>query len=239
MTVVYAFPPLGFSGWSWTVEDPLAASRSTLTGRRYATRLSRRRRLATLTLPGLQSSGPAWRRLEALKRLLEGGVHYVRLVEVDESARPAAQNRGLALSWTSGGNPLSWTSGGAPLAWTYDRRFTATATTRLGMPAVALSGLTAGTVYADAGERLRIGAEIRTLLERVTAAGDGSATARIDAAFTAGGVAEIGALESGIFEVTDFPSPERPLGGQFAVQMAFREVFADEIGDFTEIDPWR
>ena len=50
---------------------------------------------------------------------------------------------------------------------------------------------------------------------------------------------ELDTVVSSVFMIDgDLPIGVQPVNGNWSYQWAFREVFADEVDGFTEIDPW-
>lgn len=250
---VYAFPPVGLVGHSWTEDAPVAVSRSLLSGKRYVSAAQRKRRLAHLVVPALSRSGDnaGAGYMEMLKKFLSGGENLVRLhspaINWNVSAAVLHGSRqSRHLDWTAGGVDLDWTAGGVDLLWYTGTLLTCTVTTDGGWPALAVSGLPANAVIARPGEFLTVFEdEADTTGETVQAItvarsdGNGDATVRVMTAPSHGGRVNIGTSETAVFEATDMPTPDQPLRGNWTYAWSFREVFADEVaGGFTEVNPW-
>lgn len=244
--IVYKFPPVGVTGWEWTVADPIDISRSLISGRRYASAAQRRRVLASLSVGGAR--GDAGGYMEALKRLLQGGVAGVRLTARPTvwGALPAAETRQAEpVRWTTGDETLAWTAGGEAMSWFTGAIIGAAITTVGGLPGLLLTGLPPSALVGRVGEPVTVypeyasqdGAQSRVLLRRLVSDASGVATAVVDAAFTVTGRADVG-VESGVFEALDMPRAPRRVGENWFYDWSFAQVFADEVGGFEEIDPW-
>ena len=141
------------------------------------------------------------------------------------------------MEWQEDGRTLIWDSGG--LVWAEGAVISATAVMDGTFPAILCTGLPASRIVAFPGEIVRAEtgetARVRKL-ERSDASG--AARIRLNAVLPTGDVL-IGARESLVFEITEWPdgmSSDRFDGrGQFRFRQAFETDFAD---GFTEIDPW-
>ena len=233
--------------WEWTLVEPMEVSRSLLTGRRYAAAGQRARRVARLSVGGIQEGFGAYN--EALKRLLLGGANLVRLRNYPMAWEriPMEVRAAEPMAWTTGAESLAWQTGGEPLAW-----FTATVasgaiTTVGGLPAITITGLPPNTLVGLPGEPVTVWASMgsldyataqaRTLLRRVTSDANGIATAVLDRAVTNSGRVDLG-FETAAFEATSLPRTQRGWSAQFFYDWDFVEVFSDEVGGFQEINPW-
>jgi hypothetical protein len=245
MAIVYAWPDVAPREWRWSVDDPLSSSSSIITGRRYASQSERRRRVARLVISGSRSDWGG--RMEAMKRLIQGGANYVRLWSRPMLyALPDAERVGDLLSWRTDVEVMSWTTAGRePMVWLTGRVIEVVLTTVDGLPAARLSGLPASQTVALPGEPISFYAavgdpypsESRTILRELVSDGDGVATAVLDKAATHTGRADIG-IETGVFKALDIPDPSRVVGEEWYYDWMFREVFSDEVGGFEEINPW-
>lgn len=252
---VFKWPEnLAVVGAEWTVSDPVSRSMSGLTGRMYLSAAQRRRRVAVLNVEGAYGDGGGY--IEALKRLLRGGIHGVRLhsrpFNMGEPVGSIIPTQAQELFWTDDGDDLGWTSGGSPLRW-----FTGTAFTATPYPLTA-GALSSGIGRSDVTglpplqDLARVGtfatvfnangtsSETRLLLRPVRSNSAGNATFYTDEPFTTNGNVQFGTRETGIFLPDDMPRAVRPAWQTWQVGWSFREVFADEIAPdtFTEIDPW-
>lgn len=245
---------LGIVGAEWTVSDPVSRSMSGLTGRMYLSAAQRRRRVAVLNVEGAYGDGGGY--IEALKRLLRGGRHAVRLnsypLNFNEEIGSIIPTQAQEIDWTTGGEDLAWTTGGNALRW-----FTGTAFTPTPYPLTA-GALTSGIGRSDVTDLppsqvlARVGSfatvfsedgttsETRMLLRPVRSNSAGNATIYTDEPFTADGNVEFGTRDTGIFLPDEMPRAVRPLEDAWQVGWSFREIFADEIAPdtFVEVDPW-
>lgn len=250
MTPVYAWPPVGATAHEWTVLDPIRASRSGLTGRRYVSAHARRRRAVSLTVNGLGRDGAGY--VEALKDYLRGGVGLVRLRSIRNplfTRLPARELLGAErLDWTTEAEAMGWTTGAEPMLWLTGAVIGATLTTdAAGFPAALLTGLPASATVAAPGDYIEVfptlgaaAGEVRRLAKPVVTDATGAATARVTEAFSFATAARatLGATDTGVFEALEIPRAIQPAGQQFEYDWRFLEVFADEVGGFEEFDPW-
>jgi len=251
MTTVYAWPPVAVSGMEWTEEAPVSVSRSLITGKRFASATKRKRRKATVIVQALDNvnrSGAGY--VEVLKRLLAGGENYVRLYSypinwhidstVDQYRRYAP------IGWTFGGGPLDWTAGGLDLTWFVGEQRLGTLTTDGGFPAVRVTGFPANALVARAGDFVTSYAESDAAASNAAQAvrdtyanGSGVAVIRLLEPLAYAGFIDIGGSANGIFEADAMPRAVQPLGQNWSYTWNFSEVFADEIGAYDEVNPWR
>jgi hypothetical protein len=254
MTLVVAFPPVHVRSFEWTVESPIAVSRSLLTGRRFASAAKRRRRLVTLVLSGLSRAGMGY--LEALKDYLDGGVNLVRIRSPRNRllAPPLSDDLRRLETYrigTAGHEmPAHWATQTADTlqSWVRGTVLPASLVTDGIWPAVRVEGLPPNALVGTPGEFVEVFASLsstatpqaRRLTRFTYSNGAGVALPRVTAAFTLSGVvrAGFGAQDEGVFEALGMPRTVQPHGADFDVQWEFREVFADEIGTVTEANPW-
>jgi len=253
MTInVYAWPPVYAVGTEWTEVAPVEVSRSIITGAEYISAAQRKRRHVSLTVGCWGRNGDGAGYMEVLKRLLEG-IHAVRLYSCPINARRNAvagmERQSAPIDWTSGGSALSWTSGGSALAWYSGTVLSGTTgTDGAGFPIITVSGLPASrlvalpgefiTAYADADDVT--GATVQVMAP-ATSDASGIAAIRLVEALPAGTDVRvnIGTRDTAVFRPVGYPRSERPMAGEWTYSWQFREVFADEVGGFTEVDPWR
>jgi hypothetical protein len=245
---VIAFPPVGVVGSMWTVAAPVQRSRSLITGRRYVTRWGRERREAMVNISVLSKSRSGAGYSEMLIRHLDGGANLVRLSSYPinwhlDQTMLAGIRESHPLAWTAEGDPLAWESGGALLYWFTGALLTGVASGN----EIEVSGLPPSTLVCRPGDFVRVFADLGDATGPIAQA---TAEARSDAA----GVAviklfdplpagsyprvNIGASDSRVFEAVEMPRNPQPLGQNWFYQWNFREVFADEVGGFTEVNPW-
>ena len=248
MTNIYAFPPVGSVGREWTEETRVARSSYLFSGKRAVSSLGPRRRLASLTVSALALGRNGAGYSESLKRLLDGGLHLVRLwswpVNWHLDAADMAALLTEPLSWTSGGVPLIWTSGGVPLLWFTGANVQGVAgTDAAGFPILTLSGLPPGQLVLRPFDVVRVfptagGASVAARgVGAVSSDGAGAAVVRLHGALPTGTVS-LGDVETAAFEVTSMPRAVQPVGADWTYEWGFREVLAAEITDPVEVNPW-
>lgn len=249
MTPVYAWPPVGVIGAEWSVVDPVAVSRSLLSGRRFVSAAQRRRRVAQLRVNGIGRDAAGY--VEALKDYLRGGVGLVRLHSRRNGLmRPPiadALRRAERVGWTAPSDAAAWTAPPGAVTWFSGAVLAAAAVSDAGFPALSVSGLPPSALVARPGEFVTAYASMRDAtgetrrVARPAISDDaGGAVVRVTEAFTLATVvrADLGIADTAAFEALNIPRALQPLGQQFTYDWSFREVFADEVGGFEEIDPW-
>lgn len=254
MVTVYAFPPVPIVAHSPFFDRSVVnVSRSFFTGRRFVSAAQRKRRGAQLRVSGLAGdrTGPGY--MENLRILLAGGENLVRL-----ASRPVGwwQDQ-LALqklrqsdpvTFVTGTDPsLSWTNGGT-VTWFSAAPISGVAVTDgAGFPALSITGAPANLLIARPGDLVTlfapfegtVGTQARVMAAAVTD-GAGAAVIRLMSALTGSGRVSIGLAETAAFEMVSMSEPIQPLSGDWTYDLAFSEVFADEVaGGFVEVDPWR
>ncbi|SCY61456.1 hypothetical protein [Paracoccus tibetensis] len=237
---VFPWPPVGVVAAEWTSTQPVARLRSGLSGRDVMQASQRKRRLASLEVSALAHGRDGAGYCEALKELLEGGIHAVRLLStpvnwfLDESDRRAGRGDPRAAALRAG-QPLAWFVGAAAPAG----------------PAVAegqfwllpISGASTITRAARPGDFVRlynpanrnVWQSLRVIAVRRHPL-SGAVTLKVDRQPTiANGVVDLAGQDEGVFRV-DGPLPRsvQPVTGDWRYSWSFREVFADEVGGFTE-----
>lgn len=242
MTKVFAFPPVGVIARYWTMEQPVSRSLSLLSGASYVSAAQRRRLVAGCEIHGRRHYGSGY--LEALWRLLDGGVHLVRLTSCRipwGATVPAVQRSGGFFEWTTPPTDFTWSVPPGEFTWFQGAElyFTASGTE------ITINGLPPNAVVAIPGEFVTIWNYGETQSETIMIAaearsnGAGVVTIRLVRPPELTGRISIGTRESGVFEVTSsWPAAMRRVGMTDAYSLAFRQVFEDERGPFEEIDPW-
>lgn len=247
---VIAWPPVGVVGTEWTEEAPVERSRSLLTGADYVSTRGRIRRLAALDVSALSRGRSGAGYMEMLKRHLAGGIHAVRLysypVNWHLDALDDTWRQSEPIDWTSGGAALSWTSGGSALSWYSGTVLTGTTgTDGDGWPIVTVSGLPVNKLVARPGEFVTAFDDRTEHRAQVTAEarsdGSGQAVIRLFDALPAltDARVNIGTSDTGVFRAVQLPRAAQPLAANWTYSWQFREIFADEVGGFEEVDPWR
>lgn len=253
---VFPWPPVGVVAAEWTSTQPVARLRSGLTGRDVMQASQRKRRVATLEVSALAHGRMGAGYCEMLKELLEGGIHAVRLLsspinwyldEIDRRRRAPASS---PLAWRSGGDPLTWQAGAAPLRWFTGPVVQAGNATVAsgGFGLLPVLGLPANTVVGRPGDFIRIyniadvsSFETLRLLRAASTNASGAVTLKLNRPPTiTGGRVVMTGQDEAVFRV-DGPLPRavQPVSGDWRYSWSFREVFADEVGGFTERgSPW-
>lgn len=248
---VYSWPPVAAVGSEWTVVSPLDESMSGITGARYASANQPERRVARLEVAALDAGdriGAGY--VEMLKRLLKGGANLVRLNSypinwhLDALADTTFRQSAL-VDWLEVGVPLGWTEG-AEVLWYDGTVITGTTATSNGFPAVSVTGLPPNRLVARPGEFLTVFVDADDLtgttvqiMAPARSNGAGAAVIRLYEALPNGGRVNIGISDSAVFRVAgDLPRSMQPVGGNWSYGWEFIEVFADEVGGFTETANW-
>jgi len=256
MTNIIAFPPVGTVQLAWFVQQPVQRSRRLFSGARSVSAFQPARVRASVTISALANGRSGAGYSDALWRQLDGGVNLVALLSPPANWHLDAQRewgwgapggfRGLGtqpVSWTSGGAPLSWTEGGDPLAWFSGSLAQATPGSDSIGPIITVTGLPPSQLVVRPSEIVRsyppgnlAGVAARAVTEARSNA-EGVAVIRLTAALPAGTVS-LGGAERRVFEVTNEPAAQQPVGQNWTIQWDFLEVLPDEITDPVEVNPW-
>lgn len=250
--LVYAFPPVGLVGHNWTEDAPVSKSMSLLSGKQYVSSAQRKRRMATLTVSSLAGranrSGAGY--MEMLKKLLAGGENLVRLKSPSinwhlDAVRLMSLRQSHRLIWTDDETELDWSDNGTDMNWYEGNRLTGVPSTDGVWPTVTVTGLAASSLAARPGEFITAFAddddatgETVQAMRETWSDKDGVAVIRLMSVLGTAGRINIGTSETAVFEVQDMGSPIQPLRGDWRYTWTFKEVFADEVDGFTELDPW-
>lgn len=252
-TEVYLWPPVSAVGAMWTTRSPVSVSKSTFDGPQYVSEFGRTRRHAQRVVSGIGSDHSAAGYIEGLKGRLrgnaEGCANLVRLrshaINWGDAPIPESERNGVLLNWTSGGVDLNWTFGATELLWYSGNVYGGTTTTSQGVPAVTVTGLPANTVICKPGEFLTIyedSADVSgassMILAPATSNGSGVATIRLVSELPYDGRVSFSESETAVFRPDGLPEQVRTVGENWFYDWSFTEVFADEVGGFTEINPW-
>ena len=245
MVNVYAWPPVGVIARNWTMELPTSRSKSIITGQEYVSASQRRRKLATLEVSGRRHYGSGY--MEALWRLMDGGVHLVRMSScripwggVDVSNRDRAG--AVDIDWMMPPENLGWTVPTDDIIWVSGAALPSTYALVGGVPTLTVSGLPPRSLVALPGEFLTIidGDEEETIMIANAARSNASGVAVIHLVKVPAidGSVSIGTREVGVFRLqTDWPRVMRG-ATQGTYTLEFREVFEDETSGFVEVNPW-
>lgn len=252
MTInVYAMPPVPITGSEWTEIAPVQTSRSIITGADYTSAAQRKRRMVSLQIAALGRGGNMGAGyVENLKLFLEG-IHAVRLNSLPinwhlDAIRDRARYENLPLTWTSGGEELTWTMPPEALVWYSSVPLTGVIGTSGGWNIVTVSGLPPNSLVARPAEFIKVqedasdatGSTARVVTEAYSNA-SGVAVIRLFTALAYDGIITLRTSDTGVFKpVGDYPRSMQPVGAQWYYDWEFREVFADEVGGFVEVDPW-
>lgn len=245
---VFPWPPVGAIGREWTQSAPVARLRSALTGRDQMQASQRVRRIATVEVSAMANGRMGAGYCEMLKQLLAGGIHAVRLQSgpinwwIDELKRQRLNSQ--PLTWRTGGNPLTWQTGGQPLVW-YSG-----AVVRGGVPSafgifglLPVTGLPPRMRVAAPGDFIRIysmtdaaTSEVARVVREAVTDSAGAVTLKLDRVPSiSGGRVNVAGQDEAVFRVEGpLPRAVQPVNGDWSYTWNFREVFADEVGGFTE-----
>lgn len=213
MTIqVFPWPPVCAVGRSWQLVQPVAALRSALTGRDQMQSSDRARRMVMMEVPAVhRTDRAAAGYMEMLGNLLAGGVNAVRLTGWNPNIRSPSK----AHEWLSIG-------------------MTASAVTVGGVGAWRVEGLPPRFPLVLPGERFRVGATLWQSINRAVADGSGVATIRVIGATSGSGALTLDQQESAVFRVNGEIPTGMQIVGNWSYSWSLREVFADEVGGFTE-----
>lgn len=249
---VFPWPPVGVAAAEWTEDAPVARIRSMLTGREQIQGSQRKRRIASLQVSALANGRMGAGYCEMLKQLLDGGIHAVRLKSspinwhLDEIQRQGAGLNSYPLLWRTGSNPLAWQAGSGPnpLSWFTGTIAIAGAVTATGLAwFMPVTGLPPNTLVARPGDHVRIYhiadaavSEVVRVLRPATTNAAGVVTLKIDRQpAISGGRVNMAGQDEAVFRVDGaLPRSIQTVGADWTYQWNFREVFADEVGGFTE-----
>lgn len=243
MANVYAWPPVGHIRAGWSVVAPLGQSRSLIHGGEYVSAAQRRRRIATLEVSALAMGQNGAGYMEVLKRLLDGGLHLVRLYStpinwrLSDNAEAVLRPRPMswivppgAFGWDGPAGALEWWSGAPPLA---------TAASEGGWPVLDVTGLPPARLVARPGEFVAMAGGTAMVRRPAHSDAEGAARIALLTPLAGSGALIIGAQETGVFKADSLPFADQPLSGNWSYSWNFTEVFADEgRGPFAEVNPW-
>lgn len=264
MIDVYAWPPVGVVGHEWTEEAPIQRSRSLITGKDYLSAYARKRRIVTLNVSALAKSRSGAGYSEMLKRLLDGGLNAVRLNSypvnwwLDAMALDPFRRSDGILEWEQESTAaLNWIAANEiiyaadqPITW-YEGDYLTGAVDSSGdyyRVSCGTFNLPEGTLIARPGDFLTVYEETTEgvvphtaqVLREALVDGNGNAYIFVlDALPLVRNVrVSVGSSATGVFRPVEMPRSMQGLSDDWQYKWSFKEVFADEVGGFTEIDPW-
>lgn len=250
MANVYAWPPVGAVGTEWTIDAPINASRSLITGGRYVSAHARKRRMASITASSLGRGASGAGYMEMLKRFVAGGVGLVRLNSYPinwhlDAAAAKSWRQSHQITWSQSGAGVAWTDGASAVTWFSGAILSGVAGTSGGWPTLTVTGLPPSRLVARPGEFVTMfasnsdqtGATAQVVTEARSNA-SGIAVLRLFSAMSGSGRVNIGTSDTGVFEAVSIPRAVQPVSGDWSYAWSFREVFADEVGGFAEVNPW-
>jgi len=241
MTKVFAWPPVGVISHDWTIHAPINVSRSLITGRRWVSAHQPRRRLVDLTVSGAKHYGAGY--MEALKRYLDGGVHLVRLtsckIPYGRTDVADAMRQTIPVRWSDGDKRVEWTRPAAPVLFFLGARLSGARVDGGPVPQLRVEGLPTDSLIGVPGEFIQFAGQTYMIAAPARSNKNGVAVVRVAGTITAAeGEVSIGVRESAVFEALSIPRGGRAGNAFTPYDWSFREVFADEVGGFQEIDPW-
>ena len=240
----------------WNHVQPTNTSASLLTGKQYRLLHDRERIDAMLTIDGAVYCGECRSslKMQAIRRALLGGRHYVIL-----SYTPFGLADGIApytvaldgrfqqaeLPWNDGGTDQPWNDAQIDRNWASGIKPGAPVTMLAsGATTFSVSHHVAGSTLACAGSFVQIDGSTYQLLSDVVVDSGGAATAYFYPALPADTQIdrfEANQPEEGLFDVVTMPKGDRDWTRSNQAEpwrWEFRQVFADEIGAYTERDIW-
>ncbi len=253
--IVHQWPCVGVVGREWTVEEPVSRSASLITGRLYQSAAKRRRRKAVMQASGRSHDDQGAGYMEALKRLLQGGLNAVRLNSYPINFRHGPVPNSIRQSWplgwkTAADADLAWRAGDGPagLRW-YTGGYNgmiATATKEAsgasGMGRLKVTGLPPSVLVARVGEFVRVYGNVqdtRMIVRPAYTNSSGETTLWLESETAGGGRVNIGVPETGVFLADEMPRVVRPNIGDWTYDWSFTQIFEDEYSDgFTEVQTW-
>ena len=238
-TYIYAWPPICARGVEFTVEQPYSESISSLNkDLRYVSQSKRERRVATLVISGRNNDGSASGYINALKRLLKGGIHLVRV-----NSKPSHFNLdwgpelGSALIWQEDDLPIDWFDKNGSVVWV-EHDLEGVYSNEDGWDYLTITGFS-GPVKIYPDEIVKSGSLSARNLTFVESDGSGPVILRLDGPVESGEVV-IGQQDSAIYKLVGMPRQVQYSGEDFEYTIELRQVFEDEIvGPYEEKDPWR
>lgn len=246
MVNVIAWPPVSWTAFEWTLQQPIGRSRSIFDSRRIVSQAQRDRLVGVILVNGRGNDKAGAGYVEMLKRQLQGGVHLVRMNV--RSPLWTGVSRGLdrrtsVLEWVEGSTEMEWVAGAADILWSTGLPLSGVPEMDGTWNAIRVEGFPPNVIVARPSERITVTdgvtTEASTIMTVARSDSDGEALIRITDELTMTGLVSIGDPESLVFEVEEMPRAVQPLSGNWAFTFNFRQVFEEETDGFVELDPWR
>ena len=254
MVNIYPWPPVPAIGKFWNLDQPISKSYSMTSGRRYASKVMTPRRRAKIIVYGRRDYALGY--MAALERLLEGGVHLVRLTSCRLTFGPVGEfpnGRGgsFEFGWREtsvASTEFKWQVPDPEFIW-YDGIYAyAGVVAGSGGTTIALNGeLPVNQIIAVPGEFITIHTALnpggeKHMVTNVAVSGNSQprVTLKLATPVSGPGRINLNTSEVGLFELnSDFPDLGRSGAEIPDIELSFRQVFANEVSEgFTEVNPW-
>ena len=248
MVKVFSWPPVSVEAHYWTMSQPLSRSQSLITGKSYVSSAQRKRILAGVDVYSLANYGAGY--MEALWRMMEGGVHLVRLnsrcLVGDPGLVDGQLRRSSRLDWINSGEGMTWLVPPSEMLWLRGTPLSFTINWQNSyLASVTVTGLPPNSVVALPGEFYRVNSHDGSfqgsgvIVDKAESDSTGSAVVRVSPPPPEGGVLSLGSQETGAFELmSEWPLVKKRAGSMDSYLLEFRQVFEDERGPFEEVSPW-
>jgi hypothetical protein len=245
--LVYAWPPVAAIGSEWTPVQPVDESFSGITNKRYASANQPERRATTVVAAALGRGNNGAGYMEMLKRLLQGGAHYVRLTSypINWAIEARTDLQSQVLTWLDGATDMVWLDGSTDMIWLDGTVINSTLSTSKGLPALTLTGCPPSTLVVRPAEFLTVinpttgATDTVQSLAPAYSNSEGIATVRLYRAAAFAGRVNIGTADTAVFRVVGaLPRAVQPLSGQWSYTWSFEEVMPEDVGGFVENLTW-
>lgn len=256
MANVYPWPPVAVAAKFWNLDTPISKSYSMTTGRRFASGSMTPRRMVKVTVQGRRNYGLGY--MAALERLLEGGLHFVRISscrmtfgEVGDFGETGRQ--GHFFDWRGNANAsteFDWRTQDGGDWFTWFEGFDAGASIVSGSSGrtirVSASLPPQGTIVAVPGEFVTVftalnpQGETHMVTNVATVSSGRTADIKLATPVSGNGRINLNTSEEGIFELnSEFPDLGRSGAEVPDFTLQFREVLLAEIAEgIVEVNPW-
>lgn len=222
-----------------------------ITGFDRTSSMWRKRRLARLIVPAIGLDTMAAGYMEMLKRYLDG-VHLIRLesypinwhMDVIESQ---AYRQSQRITWRSGSDEIEWeTEAPETVYWYNGTLVPGTVFQVSGQSRVSVSNLPARRLVARPGEFVTLWQQFEStpitaqIVSPMTTNGNGEGVLRLFEEVPTGEYVRvnIGSSQTALFRPQEYPRAVQPARGNWEYEWNLREIFADEVGGITEVNPW-